>query len=234
MKSTIIIGAGVAALAIFAGDVYAQANSTLLHDGNNAGRVRKYQNGEDRGADQYYAGIEQASVQQLADGTVMVVGMSSYTNIDNRVQAGQNGQGIRGEMQALCISGTIGADGAFTVNPALVNANGTVGRHVTNNDGDRYRNANHPKMFPAFNGTAMAVLYNYADNNNDQAERMLMVVDSQCNVLTNAQGGDADNSGSYQVFGNRQANGNNQGNDDFCETDDESVSIVSDLSLIHI
>jgi hypothetical protein len=37
--------------------------------------------------------------------------------------------------------------------------------YVTNNNGNRYRNAHHPRVTPIFGGEAVAVTYNYAPDN---------------------------------------------------------------------
>ena len=49
----------------------------------------------------------------------------------------------------------------------------TGARFVTSNDGNEYRNANHPKAFTAFDGTVGCVEYNYQPNNTNDTKRYM-------------------------------------------------------------
>jgi len=199
----------VAALALtfFASEVAAQdVVTTRIHNGMNAGKTKIGKDGRAKPGDQYYPGSEQSDLAQLANGQVVVLSMSSYTDIDNKVSAGPNGQGKRGEMQLLCVSGTVDANGAYNV---------TAMKHVTNNDGDRYRNANHPAARTILNGQYVMAFYNYADNNNNDAERMALALDGNCNIVGQQT----------QIFGNKEAGTNN---DNFCETGQNSIVVHYD------
>ncbi len=53
----------------------------------------------------------------------------------------------------------------------------TAAKFVTANDGNEYRNANHPDAYPILGGKLIAVEYNYQPNNTNNTERYMMVFD---------------------------------------------------------
>ncbi len=65
-----------------------------------------------------------------------------------------------------------GADGSVS---AVVDMTGA--RFVTNNDGNEYRNANHPSTFTAFDGNTICAEYNYQPNNSNDTKRYLQCFD---------------------------------------------------------
>jgi hypothetical protein len=224
LKNTTHIVAGFAASLIATGTANAKpyVDKVLVHNGYNAGQTRRSE-GRDRALDQVYPGSEQSVAVQMASGRIMVVSMSSYTDVPDfngetlnnvtAVRAGSNvtADGTNTRMQMLCAPVDITASGVVVGTPV----------HVTNREGDKYRNANHPTAFAAFGGTALVTLYNYADNGNNQAEREVLVLGENCERLSTET----------QVFGNAQANNNNNGNDNFCETDGmNSVAVISETA----
>ncbi len=53
----------------------------------------------------------------------------------------------------------------------------TGARFVTNNNGNEYRNANHPSTFTAFDGNVICAEYNYQPNNSNDTKRYLQCFD---------------------------------------------------------
>lgn len=143
--------------------------TTLLRDGNNAGRVRRGDDGRDRPGDQYYPGSEHTTMRQLAtpegapNGEILIFAMATY-EID--------GQLPNHRMQLLCSSVSIDPTAGPTLNAM---------KYVTNNDGNRYRNANHPESVLIDGGKAVAVYYNYAPGN--RARRYVQVFGPGCTQL---------------------------------------------------
>lgn len=140
--------------------------TTLLRDGNNAGLVRRGDDGRDRPADQYFPGSEHTTMRQLntPDKEILIFSMSTY-EID--------GQSPPNRMQLLCTSVTIDPISGPTVNSM---------QYVTNNDGNRRRNANHPETELIFGGEAVLAYYNYAPD--DRARRYAQVFGPGCQSLS--------------------------------------------------
>ena len=144
----------------------------LLRNGDNAGETNRQNRdnspiGREQALDQVGAGQEQAEMAQLASGEIMMFGMGSYANITPF-----NGQ-VPNTIQGLCTS--------ITMDPAE-GPKMNVMKYVTNNNGDRDRNFNHPRVQSIFNGEAVAVEYNYAENNH--AETYVMVFGPGCEQLS--------------------------------------------------
>lgn len=53
----------------------------------------------------------------------------------------------------------------------------TGARFATNNNGNEYRNANHPSLFTAFDGNTICAEYNYQPNNSNDTKRYLQCFD---------------------------------------------------------
>ena len=61
-------------------------------------------------------------------------------------------------------------------------------KFVTNNDGNEYRNANHPTAYTAFDGNTICAEYNYQPNGTNDTKRYLQCFDKAgANVLTQTQ-----------------------------------------------
>ena len=60
-----------------------------------------------------------------------------------------------------------------------VQADMTKAKFVTNNQGNEYRNANHPKAYTINNGNSIVVEYNYQPANSNDTKRYAMVFDDQ-------------------------------------------------------
>jgi MYXO-CTERM domain-containing protein len=140
-------------------------HAELLRDGEDAGRVRRNNDGRDRPAQDYYPGAEHVDLAHVRDGgidKVLLFGMGSYT---------LNGAQPNNRVQMFCapvrldpIAGPVLESNGYGLN----NAEGPFAsglRYVTNNNGNRYRNAHRPRAISIFGGEAVAVLYNYAPNN---------------------------------------------------------------------
>ncbi len=167
------LAAGVAALMALADPDLAASGSealrpyvddVLLRDGNNAGPVKRDESGRDLPEPDYYPGAEHVGIVALEGGRVLMFGMGSYQLAgalpENRVQM-------------FCAATRIDP----ATGPALVTM-----RYVTSNQGDRYRNAHHPRVVPIFGGAAAAVLYNYAPG--DRAETYMTIFGPDCQQLS--------------------------------------------------
>ncbi len=139
-------------------------DDVLLRDGNDAGPVRRDESGRDYPEEDYYPGAEHVGIVALQDDRVLMFGMGSYQLAgvvpNNRVQM-------------FCA--------ATRVDPVTGPAMTTM-RYVTNNEGDRYRNAHHPRVTPIFGGAAAAVLYNYAPG--DRAQTYMTIFGPNCEQLS--------------------------------------------------
>lgn len=142
---------GIPAAAVAAPHV----DTMLVRDGYDAGETRRDEDGRDRPRRAVYPGGEQAQLAQLASGEILMFGMGSYR---------LNGELPNHRNQMFCAS--IKMDPVL--GPQLQNL-----KYVTNNRGDRYRNAHHPRVTPIFNGEAVAVTYNYAPNNHAYAYQLV-------------------------------------------------------------
>jgi hypothetical protein len=190
---------GLAVAALFlSGEALASPVITTIHDGNNAGLTRRGQDGRERQGNEYQAGIEQTDVVQLANGRIIAVGTSSYTNIDN-VVTNQRGNGTRTRVQALCVAGDLNAQNQLQVQTM---------RHVTNNNGNEYRNANHTAAIPILNGQYAALIYNYQPNSD--TEQYVTVVDGNCQTVMQQT----------KIIG--------KNNDNLCETGQNHIAVISD------
>ncbi|HEU5059930.1 MAG TPA: hypothetical protein VFU21_25540 [Kofleriaceae bacterium] len=139
-------------------------DDVLLRDGNNAGPVRRDEGGRDLPEQDYYPGAEHVGIAALTGGRVLMFGMGSYqldgVSPDHRVQM-------------FCAATRIDP----VSGPALVTM-----RYVTDNQGDRYRNAHHPRVTPIFGGTAAAVLYNFAPG--ERAQTYMTIFGPDCQQLS--------------------------------------------------
>jgi MYXO-CTERM domain-containing protein len=152
--STLIAGLALmlAAPSFALADIHAEkVTSLLLRDGNNAGPYEMDAQGRDIPNDDYYPGVEQAQMMQLNTGEVLVFGMASYD---------LNGAPVNDRVQMMCASVLIDAQAG----PVMQSM-----QYVTNNDGNRNRNAHHPRLTKIFDGEAVAVTYNYAPDNRARA-----------------------------------------------------------------
>lgn len=122
-------------------------DSVLIRDGKDAGETNRGADGRDQPRQAVYPGGEQAQMAQLASGDILLFGMGSYR---------LNGALPNNRNQMFCAQ--IHLDP--TAGPQV-----TTLKYVTNNNGDRYRNAHHPRVTPIFGGEAVAVTYNYAPDN---------------------------------------------------------------------
>jgi MYXO-CTERM domain-containing protein len=134
--------------------------SLLLRNGNDAGEYRRGEDGRDRPRDQVYPGSEQSQIVQLANNEILIFGMGSYR---------LNGELPNNRMQMFCASVKMDP----IVGPQLQSMS-----YVTNNNGDRRRNANHVRATGIFHDAAgrpevAAVTYNYAPNNRAQAYQVV-------------------------------------------------------------
>ena len=163
------LAAGVAALMALEDAGAAEAlrpyvDDVLLRDGNNAGPVRREEGGRDLPQEDYYPGAEHVGVVALQGDRVLMFGMGSYELAgvvpNNRVQM-------------FCAATRLDP----VAGPQLVTM-----RYVTSNEGDRYRNAHHPRVTPIFGGAAAAVLYNYAPG--DRAETYMTIFGPDCQQLS--------------------------------------------------
>ena len=159
--------AGTMLMAIEAAPAYAdlhdQTVNVLIRNGENAGLVKRGNDGRDRPADQYYPGAEQIQITQLATGEILMFGMGTYE---------LNGALPNNRMQLFCASVAMDP----TAGPTLQSM-----QYITNNNGNRYRNANYPRAMSIFNGEAAYIEYNYAPDN--RARRYGMVVGAGCQVM---------------------------------------------------
>lgn len=119
----------------------------LVRDGKDAGEVSRGDDGRDQPRQAVYPGGEQAQMAQLASGDILLFGMGSY-RLNGALPTNRN--------QLFCAQIHIDP----TAGPQV-----TALQYVTNNNGDRYRNAHHPRVTPIFGGEAVAVTYNYAPDN---------------------------------------------------------------------
>lgn len=122
-------------------------DTILIRDGKDAGEVNRDGDGRDYPDQAVYPGGEQAQMAQLASGDILMFGMGSY-RLNGNLPDHRN--------QMFCASVRLDP----TAGPQV-----TALKYVTNNDGDRYRNAHHPRATPIFGGEAVAVTYNYAPDN---------------------------------------------------------------------
>jgi MYXO-CTERM domain-containing protein len=147
-------------------DVHNEVQTLLVRNGNDAGPYR-IEDGRDQPLQDAYPGGEQSQLAQLATGEVLIFGMGSYR---------LNGALPNNRNQMFCAEITMDAQQGPRV---------TQLKYVTNNNGDRYRNAHHPRATSIFGGEAVAVQYNYAENNH--AEVYMMVFGKGCEMLSNRQ-----------------------------------------------
>jgi hypothetical protein len=136
----------------------------LFRDGNNAGPVLRDEGGRDLPQEDYYPGAEHVGIVALQGGRVLMFGMGSYE---------LDGVSPIDRVQMFCAASRIDP----ITGPAL-----TTMRYVTSNQGDRYRNAHHPRVTPIFGGTAAAVLYNFAPG--DRAQTYMTIFGPGCEQLS--------------------------------------------------
>lgn len=160
-----------AALLVLGGTASAEAappapyvDDLLLRDGNNAGRANRDESGRDLPEQDDYPGAEHVAIVALGGDRVLMFGMGSY-------QLG--GVEPNNRVQMFCA--------ATRIDPVAGPRLETM-RYVTNNEGDRYRNAHHPRVTPIFGGTAAAVLYNYAPG--DRAQTYMTIFGPDCQQLS--------------------------------------------------
>ncbi len=168
-KTLMIVGSLAMALPMVRGearaeDLHSQVRTLLIRNGNDAGPYR-IENGRDRPLQDAYPGGEQSQLAQLASGEILIFGMGSYR---------LNGALPNNRNQMFCAS--------IAMDPTQGPRVQTL-KYVTNNNGDRYRNAHHPRATAIFGGEAVAVSYNYAENNH--AEVYMLVFGSGCEQLSN-------------------------------------------------
>jgi hypothetical protein len=137
----------------------------LIHNGQNAGKTRRGEDGRERAGRQYGAGAEHATLAQLANGDIMVFALSSYTDLPPGPP--------RDRHQLLCAH--------VKMDPAVGPRLQTV-QLVTDLDGDRYRTAMHPSSLTIDGGKAVSVLYNYAPD--DRARTYAQVFGPGCVPLS--------------------------------------------------
>ncbi|HEU5056721.1 MAG TPA: MYXO-CTERM sorting domain-containing protein [Kofleriaceae bacterium] len=139
------------AFVLVTGDAVARAaphvDTVLIRDGKDAGEVNRGADGRDQPRQAVYPGGEQAQMAQLASGDLLLFGMGSY-RLNGALPPNRN--------QMFCAE--IHLDP--TAGPQV-----TTLKYVTSNNGDRYRNAHHPRVTSIFGGEAVAVTYNYAPDN---------------------------------------------------------------------
>lgn len=85
-----------------------------------------------------------------------------------------NGVRAQHRMQLSLTKFTLGQNAAGKV---VATADMLGSKFVTANDGNEYRNANHPDAYPIMDGNLIAVEYNYQPNNTNNTERYMMVFD---------------------------------------------------------
>jgi hypothetical protein len=138
----------------------------LLRNGDDAGLTRRGDDGRDRPADQYFPGSEQSTLQMINGNEILIFTMASY-----RI----NGNLPRNRSQLLCASVAMDPINGPTLNSM---------QYVTNNDGNRRRNANHPETTKvSFGGQEYVVAYyNYAPDN--RARRYAQVFGPGCQSMS--------------------------------------------------
>ena len=160
------IGITAAPAGVLAATSHGDVQKLLVRDGNDAGRVRKGQDGKERPNRQVGIGAEQVQVAQLQNGELMMFGIGSY-RIDGNLPPHR--------MQLLC--------GSVKIDP-MTGPKVAALKYVTNLDGDRYRNGMHPRVTPIFGGKVVAVSYNYAPDNH--AESYTQVFGPGCTPMSEA------------------------------------------------
>jgi len=160
-----------AALVVLGGTAAADAapsapyvEDLLLRDGNNAGRVNRDERGRDTPEQDDYPGGEHVAIVALGGDRVLMFGMGSY-------QLG--GVSPSNRVQMFCAATRLDP----VTGPQLLTM-----RYVTSNQGDRYRNAHHPRVTPIFGGSAAAVLYNFAPG--DRAQTYMTIFGPDCEQLS--------------------------------------------------
>jgi uncharacterized protein (TIGR03382 family) len=83
-----------------------------------------------------------------------------------------NGVGAQHRMQLSLTKFSLVQDAAGKV---MAQADIPTAKFVTANDGNEYRNANHPDAYPVMDGNLIAVEYNYQPNNTNNTERYMKV-----------------------------------------------------------
>jgi hypothetical protein len=169
MSNARSLAAVVAAVMAHGGTAAAESavpyvDDLLLRDGNDAGLVRRDENGRDQPEQDYYPGAEHVGIVALQGDRVLMFGMGSYQ---------LSGVTPNNRVQMFCAASRIDP----VTGPEMVTM-----RYVTNNEGDRYRNAHHPRVAPIFGGTAAAVLYNYAPG--DRAQTYMTIFGPDCQQLS--------------------------------------------------
>ncbi len=160
-----------AALVVLGGTAAAEAapsapyvDDLLLRDGNHAGPARREESGRDVPEQDDYPGAEHVAIVALAGDRILMFGMGSYE---------LSGVQPSNRVQMFCSATHLDP----VTGPQLVTM-----RYVTSNEGDRYRNAHHPRAIPIFGGAAAAVLYNYAPG--DRAETYMTIYGPDCQQLS--------------------------------------------------
>ncbi|MGE3544790.1 MAG: MYXO-CTERM sorting domain-containing protein [Kofleriaceae bacterium] len=87
-----------------------------------------------------------------------------------------NGTQANHRMQLALVPFTLEQDP--TTGAVSAKADLTKAKFVTNNDGNEYRNANHPNAYAINGGNAIAVEYNYQPDNSNDTKRYLQVFDA--------------------------------------------------------
>ena len=78
----------------------------------------------------------------------------------------------RVQLAVIPFSLTQATDGSVSVAPNMTGA-----RFVTQNDGNEYRNANHPTAYAAFDGNTICSEYNYQPNGTNDTKRYMQCFD---------------------------------------------------------
>jgi uncharacterized protein (TIGR03382 family) len=119
-----------------------------------------------RRTDEEQPGFEMAHFGMFADGkSGLYVTMATEINgqpAPDRIQLG-----------VVPFSLTQNTDGSVQATMDMTKA-----RFATNNNGNEYRNANHPSVLPIMDGKLMAVRYNYQPNNTNNTEAYLQIFDA--------------------------------------------------------
>jgi hypothetical protein len=133
-----------------------------------------------RRTDEFQPGAEMATMAMFTDADgkqksglyFYMAGEINGTLANRRIQGGM-----------IPFSLTQATDGSVAATPDMAKAT-----FITNNNGNEYRQFNHPFAYPIANGTMIAVEYNYQPNNTNDTRRYLQVFDRNGNnVLPQTQ-----------------------------------------------
>ena len=120
-----------------------------------------------RRTDENQAGVEMPALAMFKDGkSGLLFAMTTELN------------GVRAthRVQLSLTKFTLGQNAAGKV---VANADIPTAKFVTDNDGNEYRNANHPAAYPIMDGNLIAVEYNYQPNNTNNTERYMQIFNAQ-------------------------------------------------------